>query len=422
MIKKLISWSIKNKWMVIVMYFIMIVYGIYSVYNTPVDAIPDLSENQVIIFTEWMGRNPQIIEDQITYPLTSNLQGIPKVKNIRGASMFGMSFVFIIFEDDADIYWARARVLERLNYATRLLPQNVTPTLGPDGTGLGHIYWYTLDAAGHDLGELRALQDWYLRFGLQTVEGVSEVASFGGYQKQYQVVVDPLKLRFYGITLLDVVNKIKENNNEVGGRKFELSDIGYIIKSAGYIKNLNEIENISLKTENTIPIKVKDIGTVQMGGDLRLGIVDENGDGEKVGGIVIMRYGENAKEVIDRVKDKIKDIEKGLPAGINIKPAYDRSDLINATIDTLKEAVTEEIIVVAIVLFIFLLHVRSALIVVITIPVSVLFAFILMKWFGITSNIMSLAGVALAVGDLVDAGIVMVENAMKTLGGEAETN
>jgi CzcA family heavy metal efflux pump len=422
MIKNLISWSIRNKWMVIIMYSIMIIYGIYSVYNTPVDAIPDLSENQVIIYTEWMGRNPQIIEDQITYPLTSNLQGIPRVKNIRGASMFGMSFVFIIFEDDVDIYWARARVLERLNYATRSLPQNITPTLGPDGTGLGHVYWYTLDAPGYDLGELRALQDWYLRFGLQTVEGVSEVASFGGYQKQYQVVVDPLKLRYYDINLMDVVNKIKENNNEVGGRKFELSDIGYIIKSTGYIRNINEIENISLKTENTIPVRVKDIGTVQMGGDLRLGIVDENGEGEKVGGIVIMRYGENANEVIDRVKDKIEDIKKGLPDGINIKPAYDRSDLINATIDTLKEAVTEEIIVVAIVLFIFLLHVRSAFIVVITIPVSVLFAFILMKWFGITSNIMSLAGVALAVGDLVDAGIVMVENAMKTLGGEAETN
>jgi len=408
--------------MVIIMYSIMIIYGIYSVINTPVDAIPDLSENQVIIYTEWMGRNPQIIEDQITYPLTSNLQGIPKVRNIRGASMFGMSFVFVIFEDDADIYWARARVLERLNYATRLLPQNVTPTLGPDGTGLGHVYWYTLDAPGFDLGELRALQDWYIRFGLQTVEGVSEVASFGGYQKQYQVVVDPLKLRYYDISLTDVVAKIKENNNEVGGRKFELSDIGYIIKTTGYIKSLNEIENIPLKTVNTIPIQIKDVATVQMGGDLRLGIVDENGEGEKVGGIVIMRYGQNAKEVIDRVKIKIEDIKKGLPAGITIKPAYDRSDLINATISTLKEAVTEEIIVVAIVLFIFLLHARSAIIVVVTIPVSVLFAFILMDWFGITSNIMSLAGVALAVGDLVDAGIVMVENAMKTISGEAETN
>lgn len=422
MIKKLISWSIRNKWMVIIMYTVMIIYGVYSVINTPVDAIPDLSENQVIIYTEWMGRNPQIIEDQVTYPLTSNLQGIPKVKNIRGTSMFGMSFVFIIFDDDVDIYWARARVLERLNYATRLLPQNVTPTLGPDGTGLGHVYWYTLDAPGYDLGELRALQDWYVRFGLQTVEGVSEVASFGGYQKQYQVVVDPMKLRYYDIKLMDVVAKIKENNNEVGGRKFELSDIGYIIKSSGYIKDINEIAEIPLKTVNTVPVKIRDIASVRMGGDLRLGIVDENGEGEKVGGIVIMRYGENAKHVIDRVKVKIEDIKKGLPAGVNIKPAYDRSDLISATIDTLKVAVTEEIIVVAIVLFIFLLHVRSAAIVVITIPVSVLFAFILMSWFGITSNIMSLAGVALAVGDLVDAGIVMVENAMKTISGEAETS
>jgi Cu(I)/Ag(I) efflux system membrane protein CusA/SilA len=390
--------------------------------NTPVDAIPDLSENQVIIFTEWMGRNPQIIEDQVTYPLTSNLQGIPRIKNIRGASMFGMSFVFVIFEDNVDIYWARARVLERLNYSTRLLPLDVTPTIGPDGTGLGHVYWYTLDAPGYDLGELRALQDWYVRFALQTVEGVSEVASFGGYQKQYQVVVNPLKLRYYDVTLADVVAKIKENNNEVGGRKFELSDIGYIIKSTGYIKDITEIENIPIKTENTVPVRIKDIGSVQMGGDLRLGIVDENGDGEKVGGIVIMRYGENAKQVIDRVKEKIEEITKGLPEGITIKPAYDRSDLITATINTLKEAVIEEIVVVAIVLFIFLFHVRSALIVVVTIPISVLFAFILMSWFGITSNIMSLAGVALAVGDLVDAGIVMVENAMKTISGEAEIN
>ncbi len=421
MIGQLISWSIRNKMIVIILYVSMTIYGIYSVINTPVDAIPDLSENQVIIFTEWMGRNPQIIEDQITYPLTSNLQGIPKVKNIRGASMFGMSFVFIIFQDDVDIYWARARVLERLNYATRLLPENVTPTLGPDGTGLGHVYWYTLDAPGYDLGELRALQDWYIRFALQTVEGVSEVASFGGYQKQYQVIVDPLKLRYYGIALTDVSQSINSNNNEVGGRKFELSDISYIIKSTGYIKNIEEIENIPVKTVNSITIRIKDIGAVQMGGELRLGIVDENGEGEKVGGIVIMRYGENAKEVIDRIKIKIEEIIIGLPGGIEIMPAYDRSDLIEATIKTLGEAVTEEVIVVAIVLFIFLFHVRSALIVVITIPVSVLFAFILMKWFGITSNIMSLAGVALAVGDLVDAGIVMVENAMKSVSGEAET-
>lgn len=420
MINRLIDFALRNRFIVLLVAAGITAYGIYAVKTTPVDAIPDLSENQVIIFTEWMGRGPQIIEDQITYPLVSNLQGIPKVKNIRANSMFGMSFVFVIFDDDVDIYWARTRVLERLNYAQRLLPEGIAPTLGPDGTGLGHIYWYTLDAPGHDLGELRALQDWYIRFALQTVEGVSEVASFGGFQRQYQVIVDPLKLQYYNIPLMDVVAKIKTNNNDVGGSKFEQSGIGYIIRGLGFIKDIKEIEEISVASLNGVPVRIKDIGTVQMGGELRLGIVEENGQGEKVGGIVVMRYGENAKEVIDRVKVKIADVEKGLPAGVKFKVAYDRSDLIEATIATLKDAVIEEIIIVSIVLFIFLLHIRSALVVVITIPLSVLIAFIMMKWFGITSNIMSLAGVALAVGDLVDAGIVMVENAMKTLSGETE--
>lgn len=418
MINSFITWALKNRIIVLLIAVSVIVYGIYAVKNTPVDAIPDLSENQVIIFTEWMGRNPQIIEDQITYPLVSNLQGIPKIKNIRANSMFGMSFVFVIFNDDVDIYWARTRVLERLSYAQRLLPEGITPTLGPDGTGLGHVYWYTLDAPGYDLGELRALQDWYIRFALQSVDGVSEVASFGGFQRQYQVVVDPYKLRYYDIPLMEVVNKIKSNNNDVGGRKFEQSDISYIIKGSGYIKDIKEIENIPLKTNNSVPVRVKDVAAVQMGGELRLGIIDENGQGERVGGIVVMRYGENAKDVTERIKEKLPDIEKGLPPGVKFKVAYDRSDLIDATIATLKDAVVEEIIVVAIVLFIFLLHVRSALVVIITIPMSVLISFIMMSWFGITSNIMSLAGVALAVGDLVDAGIVMVENAMKSISGE----
>lgn len=418
MINTIIDLALKNRILVLLVAATIMVYGIYAVRTTPVDAIPDLSENQVIIFTEWMGRGPQIVEDQITYPLVSNLQGIPKVKNIRANSMFGMSFVFVIFEDDVNIYWARTRVLERLNYAQRLLPADVAPTLGPDGTGLGHIYWYTLDAPSYDLGELRALQDWYIRLALQTVEGVSEIASFGGFQKQYQVIIDPLKLQYYNIPLMDVVNAIKENNNDVGGSKFEQSDIGYIIRGIGFIKKLSEIEEISIATLNGVPVRIKDIGSVQMGGELRLGIIEENGEGEKVGGIVVMRYGENAKDVIDRVKIKIADVEKGLPPGVTFKVAYDRSDLIEATIATLKNAVVEEIIIVSIVLFIFLLHLRSALVVVITIPLSVLIAFIMMKWFGITSNIMSLAGVALAVGDLVDAGVVMVENAMKTMSGE----
>jgi CzcA family heavy metal efflux pump len=420
MISKLIEAALRNRIIVLLTAAGLTVYGIYAVKTTPVDAIPDLSENQVIILTEWMGRNPQIIEDQVTYPLVSNLQGIPRVKNIRANSMFGMSFVFVIFDDNADIYWARTRVLERLNSAQRLLPQGVTPTLGPDGTGLGHVYWYTLDAPGYDLGELRALQDWYIRFALQTVEGVSEVASYGGFQKQYQVVIDPIKLQYYNIPLMNVVNKIKANNNDVGGRKFEQSDIGYVIRGLGYIKDIRQIEDISVTTINSIPVRIKDLGAVQMGGELRLGIIEENGEGEKVGGIVVMRYGENAKDVIDRVKVKIADIEKGLPPGVKFKAAYDRSDLIEATIDTLRKAVTEEIIIVSLVLFIFLLHIRSALVVVITIPMSVLIAFIMMKWFGITSNIMSLAGVALAVGDLVDAGIVMVENVMKSLSGETD--
>ncbi len=418
MINRSITWALKNRIVVLLIAAVITIYGIYAVQTTPVDAIPDLSENQVIILTEWMGKDPTIIEDQVTYPLVSNLQGIPRVKNIRANSMFGMSFVFVIFDDDVDIYWARTRVLERLNFAQRLLPEDVTPTMGPDGTGLGHIYWYTLEAPGYDLGELRALQDWYVRFDLQTVEGVSEVASFGGFQKQYQIVVDPVKLTYYGISMMEVVNTVKASNNAVGGRKLEQADMGYIVRGYGYIRDIKEIEDISVKTNNGIPVTLRDLGDVQMGGELRLGIVEENGEGEKVGGIVVMRYGENAKEVIDRIRAKLPDVEKGLPAGVKFKMAYDRSDLIDATIDTLRNAVIEEIIVVAIVLFLFLLNMRSALIVVVTIPLSVLISFILMKMFGVTSNIMSLAGIALAVGDLVDAGIVMVENAMKSISEE----
>lgn len=418
MISNWIKWALKNRALVLIIAGVVFTYGILSVKNAKVDAIPDLSENQVIIYTEWMGRSPQIMEDQVTYPLVSNLQGIPKIKTIRANSMFGMSFVFIIFQDNVDIYWARTRVLERLSYAQRLLPEGVIPTLGPDGTGLGHIYWYTLDAPSVDLGELRALQDWYIKFALQTVPGVSEVASFGGFQKQYQIIIDPHKLNYYNIPMMDVIERVKANNNDVGGRKFEMADMGYIIRGVGYIKEIKDIENIALKTLDGIPIRIRDIASVQMGGELRLGIIEENGEGEKVGGIVVMRYGENAKDVIERVKAKIIDVEKGLPEGIKFSVAYDRSDLIDATINTLKKAVIEEIIVVSVILFIFLMHVRSALIVVITIPLSVLFSFILMDWFNVSSNIMSLAGVALAVGDLVDAGIVMVENALKSITGE----
>lgn len=393
----------------------LFVWGIFNIQKNPIDAIPDLSENQVIVFTEWMGRGPQIIEDQVTYPLVSNLQGIPKVKNIRGTSMFGMSFVYVIFEDDADVYWARTRVLERLNYAQRLLPTGVTPTLGPDGTGVGHVFWYTLDTKNLDLGEQRALQDWYVKLALQTVPGVAEVASFGGFEKQYQLIIDPVKLQFYNVSLVDVMNKVKANNNDVGGRKFEMSDMAYIIRGLGYIKNKEDLESISVGNFNGIPVRVKDIGTAQMGGDLRLGIFDENGEGEVVGGIVVMRYGENADKVIKALKEKMKVVQAGLPEGVTFKTAYDRSELIEAAIGNIKTKLIEEMSIVALIVIIFLFHWRSALSIIIQIPITIAVSFILLNLLNISSNIMSLTGIALAIGVIVDNGIIMSENAYRHL-------
>ncbi len=415
MIEKIISWSMHNRFFVWLGIVLIIVGGVFAVFTTPVDAIPDLSENQVIIYTEWMGRNPKIIEDQVTYPLVSNLQGLPKIKSIRAASMFGMSFVFVIFNDDVDIYWARSRVLERLNYAQKFLPPGLTPSLGPDGTGVGHVFWYTLDAPGYNLGELRALQDWYVKFALQKVEGVSEVASFGGFQKQYQVTIDPYKLVYFNVPLMDVTRAITGNNRDVGGSVFEMNSTSYMIRGLGYITSIDDIKNISLGTYKSIPIKISDVATVQMSSDLRLGITEQNGDGEVVGGIVVMRYGENAKEVIDRIKERIVDVETGLPSGVKFKVAYDRSDLIEAAIATLTEALWEEILIVSLVVLIFIFHFRSALVAIITIPLSILIAFMIIRFAGISLNIMSLGGVALAIGDLVDAGIVMTENAYRQL-------
>ena len=415
MIPKLISWSLRNRYIVLLMATGLFVWGIFNIQKNPIDAIPDLSENQVIVFTEWMGRGPQIMEDQVTYPLVSNLQGIPKVKNIRGTSMFGMSFVYVIFEDDVDVYWARTRVLERLNYAQRLLPNGVTPTLGPDGTGVGHIFWYTLETKNLDLGEQRALQDWYVKLALQTIPGVAEVASFGGFEKQYQLVIDPVKLQFYNVSLMDVMNKVKASNNDVGGRKFEMSDMAYIIRGLGYIKNKEDLESIGLGIYNGIPVRVKDIGTVQMGGDLRLGIFDENGEGEVVGGIVVMRYGENADGVINAVKEKMKDVQKGLPEGVTFKTAYDRSELIEAAIGNIKFKLIEEMAIVAVIVLIFLFHWRSALSIIIQIPITIAISFILLNMFDISSNIMSLTGIALAIGVIVDNGIIMSENAYRHL-------
>ncbi|MBK8828189.1 MAG: efflux RND transporter permease subunit [Saprospiraceae bacterium] len=420
MVEKLITFSLKNRFIVLMISAGLFGWGIYSVQQNPIDAIPDLSENQVIVFTEWMGRSPQVIEDQVTYPLVSNLQGIPKVKNIRGASMFGMSFVYIIFEDNVDVYWARTRVLERLNYAQRLLPQNVVPTLGPDGTGVGHIFWYHLETNGMDLGEQRALQDWYIKFALQTVPGVAEVASFGGFEKQYQLVLDPLKMQYYGISMMEAMNAVKTSNNDVGGRKFEMSDMAYIVRGLGYIKDIKDIEDITIKNYNSVPVLVKDIGSVQMGGDLRLGIFDQNGEGEVVGGIVVMRYGENADKVIKSVKEKMKEVEKGLPVGVTFKTSYDRSELIEKAIESVRGTLIEEMIAVSIIVLLFLFHWRSALIILIQLPISVSIGFILLEAFGISSNIMSLTGIALAIGVVVDDGIVMVENAYRTISEKQE--
>lgn len=415
MVEKLIHFALHNKLIVIVLASGLFGWGVYSVRTNPIDAIPDLSENQVIVFTEWMGRSPQLIEDQITYPLVSNLQGIPNIKNVRGTSMFGMSFVYVIFEDNVDVYWARTRVMERLNYAQRLLPQGVTPSLGPDGTGVGHIFWYHLEAPGMDLGEQRALQDWYVKFALQTVKGVSEVASFGGFGKQYQINIDPYKLNYFNVPLMDVLNSIRKNNNDVGGRKFEMSDMAYIVRGLGYIKNVKDIEDIPIGNYGSVPVRVRDVATVQMGGELRLGIFDVDGEGEVVGGIVVMRYGENADAVIKDVKIKMKEVEKGLPPNVKFKVSYDRSELIEAAVESVKGTLIEEMITVSIVVIIFLLHWRSALIILIQLPISVAIGFILLNAFGISSNIMSLTGIALAIGVVVDDGIVMVENAYRHL-------
>src|SRR5450432_3866855 len=415
MVQKIIALSLRHRYIVLLLTAGLFIWGFFAVQQNPIDAIPDLSENQVIVFTEWMGRSPQTIEDQITYPLVSNLQGIPKVKNIRGTSMFGMSFVYIIFDDDADVYWARTRVLERLSYAQRLLPAGITPTLGPDGTGVGHVFWYTLDAKQMDLGEQRALQDWYVKLALQTVPGVAEVASFGGFEKQYQLVIDPVKLQYYNISMMDVMNKVKANNNDVGGRKFEMGDMAYIIRGLGYVKNKEDLESIAVGNNNGIPVRVKDIGSVQMGGDLRLGIFDENGEGEVVGGIVVMRYGENASKVIENVKKKMADVQKGLPEGVKFKVAYDRTELIKASINNVKGKLIEEMIVVSLIVLLFLLHWRSALSIIIQIPITIALSFILLNAFGFSSNIMSLTGIALAIGVIVDNGIIMSENAYRNL-------
>lgn len=415
MIEKIIEFSARNRFIVIVAYLLIVGVGVWSVLHTPLDAIPDLSENQVIVFTEWMGRSPQLVEDQITFPLVTALQGVPEVHAIRAQSMFGMSFIYIIFEERTDLYWARSRVLEKLATVQSSLPAGAKLELGPDGTGVGHVFWYTIEGP-YDLGELRAIQDWYVKLHLQGVPGVAEVASVGGFVRQYQIDVDPNKMKGYSVTLMDIRTAVMRSNNDVGGKILEVSDAESFIRGRGYIQSLRDIENIVVtRNVNGTPIYVKDIGTVQVGGDIRRGSLEKEGKGQVVGGIVVMRYGENAKDVIDRVKHKIEELTPGLPPGVHIRTSYDRSELIMAAVGTLQRALTEEAIVVSVMVLLFLLHVRSVLRVIIEIPVAVLMAFILMQLFDITSNIMSLGGIALAIGVIVDASIVLVENAYRNV-------
>lgn len=415
MIERIIDYCSRNKFIVVLAYLVVIGFGIWAALTTPTDAIPDLSENQVIVFAEWMGRSPQIIEDQVTFPLVTALQGIPAVQAVRAQSMFGMSFVYIIFNESTDIYWARSRVLEKLSTIQSSLPQGVKMQLGPDGTGVGHVFWYTVEGK-LDLGTLRTVQDWYIKLNLQGVPGVAEVASIGGYVRQYQVNVHPEKMKAYGVTLNDIKTAVMRSNNEVGGKIIEMSDAEYFVRGQGYITSVRDVENTVVSTGNNgVPIYIRNLATVQIGPDIRRGSLEKNGTGQVVGGIVVMRNGENAKDVIDRVKQRIAEISPGLPEDVSIVPAYDRSGLISAAISTLDRALIEEAIIVALVVFIFLLHFRSVLRVIIEIPVAVLIAFIFMKIFGVTSNIMSLGGIAIAIGVVVDSSIVLVENAYRNV-------
>ncbi len=418
MINSIIDGSLKNRIMVLIILVIVTTAGIWMYRHTPLDAIPDLSDVQVIVFTKYPGQAPQVVEDQVTYPLTTAMLAVPNAKVVRGYSFFGLSFVYIIFDDGTDMYWARSRVLEYLNYVSTRLPQGVTPTLGPDATGVGWIYEYALvDRSGqHDLAKLRSVQDWYLRYPLQTVPGVAEVASVGGYVKQYQVEVDPNALLAYHIPISKVKHAIMRSNNDVGGRVIEMAETEYMVRGLGYIQSINDINTIPVGVDsNGTPIRLQDVAHVHTGPELRRGIVELNGEGEVAGGVVIMRFGENALATIQGVRAKLDELKKGLPEGVEIIPTYDRGDLIERAVATLNEALIEEFIVVSLVIMLFLLHVRSVLVVIVTLPMGILIAFMVMYWQGLNANIMSLGGIAIMIGTMVDGAIVMVENAHKHL-------
>ncbi|MCL4245535.1 MAG: efflux RND transporter permease subunit, partial [Candidatus Dadabacteria bacterium] len=388
MIEKIIEFSARNRFLTITLISFLAVWGYWAMMRTPLDAIPDLSDIQVIVYTDWDGRSPDLVEDQITYPIVTSMIAAPRVKYVRGQSMFGTSIVYVIFEDGTDIYWARSRVLEYLNEVTGKLPEGVNPTLGPDATGVGWVYEYALvDETGkHDLSELRSFQDWYLRYWLESVPGVAEVASVGGFVKQYQIEIDPNKLVAYGIPISQVIEAVRESNNDVGGRVVEFASTEYFVRGRGYIKSIEDIENIPVGTNgNGTPILVRDIADAALGPDIRRGLAELDGKGETVGGIVVMRYGENALQVIKDVKKKIEEIKPSLPDGVEIVTTYDRSSLIERAIGTLKETLFEEMVIVSLVIIVFLLHLRSALIPIITIPVAVLMAFIPILYLGLTS-------------------------------------
>ncbi|MFM2408807.1 MAG: hypothetical protein RL358_1549, partial [Pseudomonadota bacterium] len=415
MLAKIIDWSGRNRFLVLLATLFITLAGVYALLKTPLDALPDLSDVQVIVYTEYAGQAPQVVEDQVTYPLTTAMLSVPKSKVVRGFSFFGASFVYVIFEDGTDIYWARSRVLEYLNSLAGRLPKNVAPQLGPDATGVGWVYQYAVLSEKHNLAQLRTMQDWYLRYQLTKAHGVAEVASVGGFVQQYQVTIDPVKLRAYGIALSKVSQVIRDSNRDVGGRVVEMAETEYMVRSRGYLHGISDIENLVLKVERGTPVLLRDVARVELGPDERRGIAELNGEGEVVSGIVMARYGQNALEVIQNIKDKIAEITPGLPDGVSIQAVYDRSELIQRAITTLKKTLFEEGVIVALVCMVFLLHARSALVAILMLPVGILIAFIAMRSLGMNANIMSLSGIAIAIGAMVDAAIVMIENAHRQL-------
>ncbi|HEY5665622.1 MAG TPA: efflux RND transporter permease subunit, partial [Gammaproteobacteria bacterium] len=416
MIARLIRASIENRFLVLLVTAFLVAWGIYSVRQTPVDALPDLSDVQVIIKTPFPGQAPQVVEDQVTYPLTTAMLSVPGAVTVRGYSFFGDSFVYVIFEDGTDLYWARSRVLEYLSQVTGQLPDTAKPALGPDATGVGWIYEYALvDRTGsNDLAQLRSIQDWFLKYELQTVPGVAEVATVGGMVRQYQVVVDPDKLRAFGITLSRVRAAIQSGNQEAGGSVIEMGEAEYMIRATGYLEGLADLEAIPLGVDdNGTPILLSDVAEIRLGPQMRRGIADLDGEGEVVGGVIVMRWGENASRTIGAVKARLEELETSLPEGVEIVTTYDRSDLIERAVDTLEGKLIEEFLLVALVCAVFLFHLRSSVVVILSLPIGILVAFIVMQLQGINANIMSLGGIAIAIGVMVDAAIVMIENVHK---------